>query len=122
MDSAKTVARSLGDVITLAVLVAITLISISVLAGWYFHARLLIQVIPGTIAMQYNTALCFIVLAACSLALILRRGHRLLLVAKALAGDAKKERAIVENALDVICSVDAEGKFVKINPACFKLW
>jgi PAS domain S-box-containing protein len=33
-----------------------------------------------------------------------------------------KERAIIENAIDVICSVDAEGRFVTVSPACFNLW
>ncbi len=41
---------------------------------------------------------------------------------KALEEAAKRERAMVENALDVICTIDAEGRFVAINPACFKMW
>jgi len=35
---------------------------------------------------------------------------------------AQRERAIIENAIDVICSVDAEGRFVTVSPACFNLW
>lgn len=30
---------------------------------------------------------------------------------------ARKERAVIENAVDVICSIDADGRFVKVNPA-----
>ena len=33
-----------------------------------------------------------------------------------------KEKAIVENAVDVICSIDADSKFVEVNPACYTLW
>ena len=41
-----------------------------------------------------------------------------LLIAEAV----RKEKALISNSLDVICSIDAEGKFVDINPACFQLW
>ncbi len=34
----------------------------------------------------------------------------------------EKERAIVENAADVICSINSEGKFSAISPACKELW
>ncbi len=40
----------------------------------------------------------------------------------ALEEGAKRERAMIENALDVICTVDAEGRFVSVNPACSKVW
>ena len=35
---------------------------------------------------------------------------------------ARKERAIVENALDVICSLDDDGCFSKVSPASLKVW
>lgn len=40
----------------------------------------------------------------------------------ALEEAAKRERAMIDNALDVICTVDGEGRFASINPACFKVW
>src|SRR4028119_1495456 len=40
----------------------------------------------------------------------------------ALEDAAKRERAMITNALDVICTIDAEGKFVTINPACLRMW
>ena len=43
-------------------------------------------------------------------------------MAEALTEASRKERAIVENAADVICSIDADNKFTKISPACKKLW
>jgi PAS domain S-box-containing protein len=43
-------------------------------------------------------------------------------MAGALALAAQKERALVENASDIICSLDGEGKFVNMNPASLKLW
>ncbi|MFB2936231.1 response regulator [Aerosakkonemataceae cyanobacterium BLCC-F154] len=41
-----------------------------------------------------------------------------LLVAEA----AKREKALIENSLDVICSVNSQGEFVEVSPACSKLW
>lgn len=38
-------------------------------------------------------------------------------MAAALNEASRKERAIVENAADVICSIDADGKFVAVSPA-----
>ena len=40
----------------------------------------------------------------------------------ALEEAARRERATIENALDVICTVDEAGRFVSVNPACFKTW
>jgi PAS domain S-box-containing protein len=39
-------------------------------------------------------------------------------MAKALQDAAKKERAIVENALDVICSISPDLTFLALSPAC----
>jgi PAS domain S-box-containing protein len=41
---------------------------------------------------------------------------------KVLEEVVKRERAMIENSLDVICTIDAEGRFISINPACFKMW
>ncbi|MEJ7848139.1 MAG: PAS domain S-box protein [Pyrinomonadaceae bacterium] len=38
----------------------------------------------------------------------------------ALIESAERERAIIENALDVICTMDSDGYFKSINPACLK--
>ncbi len=42
--------------------------------------------------------------------------------ADALAKAQRAERAIVDNALDVICSLDSNLKFDTINPACLDVW
>jgi len=39
-----------------------------------------------------------------------------------LAAALEKERLVIHNALDVICTVDVEGRFVSMNPACLQLW
>ena len=39
----------------------------------------------------------------------------------ALEEAARRERAMIGNALDIICTIDAERRFVTINPACFKM-
>lgn len=43
-------------------------------------------------------------------------------MAAALAEAARKERAVIENAVDVICSIDAGGNFAAVSPASAKLW
>ncbi len=43
-------------------------------------------------------------------------------MADALAEASRKERAVIENAVDVICSIDENGKFLKVSPASTNLW
>lgn len=41
---------------------------------------------------------------------------------QALSAALEKERLLLDSAVDVICTVDSEGRFVSINPACQQLW
>jgi PAS domain S-box-containing protein len=43
-------------------------------------------------------------------------------MADALAELRRKERAMIENAVDVICSIDASGNFSNVNVAALKVW
>lgn len=43
-------------------------------------------------------------------------------VALALKDAAKRERAIVDNAADVICSINQDYRFTAVSPACRNLW
>ncbi len=43
-------------------------------------------------------------------------------MAKELAESARKERAMIENAVEVICSIAKDGQFVKVNPAALTVW
>ncbi len=43
-------------------------------------------------------------------------------MADALAEASRKERAVFEKAVDVICSLDADGKFTRVNPASKTVW
>ncbi len=43
-------------------------------------------------------------------------------MAAALAQARRKERAIIENAIDVICSLDAQGRFAAVSPASGELF
>lgn len=43
-------------------------------------------------------------------------------MAASLAERAQRERAIVDNALDVICSIDDTGRFREVNPAALSAW
>jgi len=45
--------------------------------------------------------------------------HRM---ADTLVEAARKERAVVDNAADVICSIDPQNRFVASNPAACKIW
>lgn len=40
----------------------------------------------------------------------------------ALSAALEKERLLLNSAVDVICAVDVDGKFVSVNPACQQLW
>lgn len=75
MRSKRATNRSPENTITLVVTAAITLVGMSVIVGWHLHVRALVQIIPGTIPMQYNTAMCFLVLGASAFAQVARRGH-----------------------------------------------
>ncbi len=43
-------------------------------------------------------------------------------MASGLSEAHRKERALVENAVDVICSIDANGTFSEVSPACLSAW
>jgi PAS domain S-box-containing protein len=43
-------------------------------------------------------------------------------MAEALAVAARQERAIVDKAMDVICSISAGGKFTRVSPAAETVW
>jgi PAS domain S-box-containing protein len=43
-------------------------------------------------------------------------------MALALANAQKRERAIVDNAVDVICSVEPDGRITAVNPAATRIW
>jgi PAS domain S-box-containing protein len=45
--------------------------------------------------------------------------HRM---AETLVEAARKERAVVEHAADVICSIDPQGRFAACNPAAERIW
>lgn len=54
--------KSKRDVLLTMALVAS--MGLLVLLGWHVHSRALVQLLPGMVPMQYNAALCFLVLAA----------------------------------------------------------
>lgn len=41
---------------------------------------------------------------------------------EALSAALEKERMLLDSAVDVICTVSADGRFVTMNPACLRLW
>ena len=51
-----------------------------------------------------------------------RLDHSFHLMAADLAEATRKERAILDNAVDVICSINSEGRFAAVNPASQTVW
>jgi PAS domain S-box-containing protein len=43
-------------------------------------------------------------------------------VADVIAESRRNERAVVENASDIICTIDSQGRFSSINPASTRIW
>lgn len=43
-------------------------------------------------------------------------------MAHVIEESARKERAVIENSVDVICSLDADEKFSKVSPASLTVW
>lgn len=41
---------------------------------------------------------------------------------RALSESTNRELAVIRNALDVICTIDAQGNFASMNPASFRMW
>ena len=58
-----------SDTILPGVSVAIMVMAIVVLGGWHAHVPAAIQVFPGLIPMQYNSALCFLALGSAGIGL-----------------------------------------------------
>jgi PAS domain S-box-containing protein len=74
MNDKRTETLSSWDALALSILIVITFIGVCILIGWHFHVLALIQIIPGTVAMQYNTAVCLVLLGISSWLLLARRG------------------------------------------------
>ena len=64
-----------GTAVRVATLTVMS-VGLAVVAGWHLRLRALVQIVPGAIPMQYNTALCFALLGAGAWALVARRGPR----------------------------------------------
>jgi PAS domain S-box-containing protein len=95
------------------ILIVIVLIGIGVIVGWHLHLRFMVQILPGVIPMQYNTALCFIVMGLSALLLLRRQGPQIL---PALGGAF----LIVMGAL--VIYEYSSGKALGIDTAFFYPW
>jgi two-component system sensor histidine kinase/response regulator len=60
------------DKAVLVTSLALMLLALVVLVGWHAHVVVFVQLFPGLIAMQYNTALCFLLLGAAGVGLATR--------------------------------------------------
>lgn len=82
------------------------------------NARLRV-LIDNTIRLARSEPLRPIMAGTDEVAVLDRVFHEM---ADALAEAVRKERAIVENALDVICSIDEDSKFTAVSPASVHVW
>lgn len=58
--------RKLQDTVALGLCLAVALIGLLAIVGWYAHIRLLIQPLPDTPSMQFNAAAMFVLLGLAS--------------------------------------------------------
>jgi PAS domain S-box-containing protein len=85
---------------------------------WTFIALRLRMVHENTIALTKSSILHPPLKGNDEIAEVDRAFHSM---ANALTEAYHKERAMLENALDVICSIDAEGRFRKVSPASLEV-
>ena len=65
-------ARSNWDTSVFCASCAVILLAALVLIGWHTHIRMAVQLFPGMVPMQYNSALCFMALGVGGLGLTLK--------------------------------------------------
>ena len=97
-------ARDTGDPAILGTCIAIIAMAVVVLVGWHAHIRAAVQIFPGLIPMQYNTALCFLALGAAGIALSF--GRRALLLAAASFAAIMGALVVLEYATGVSFGID----------------
>jgi PAS domain S-box-containing protein len=62
--------RGVENIAAFCISVAVSIIGFAVVCGWLLRLLPLVQVVPGAISMQFNTALCFIALGISGMALV----------------------------------------------------
>lgn len=67
----KKIYNFLSKYLIIISLCTIILIGLCVILGWHIQSGILVRIIPNAISMQYNTALCFIILALSAATLVL---------------------------------------------------
>ncbi len=97
-------------------------IAISVLLAYYFSSSItsrLSRLQENTKRLATNLPLYERLTGTDEIALLDKEFHRM---AVALGESVRKERAVIEQAREVICSVDEGGKFIAVNPASLTVW
>lgn len=83
---------------------AIAAVAVLVLIGWHLHVRVLVQILPGTVPMQYNTAVCFLILSLATIGL--GRKRRLLVSAGACFVAVLGFLVVVEYVANISLGID----------------
>jgi PAS domain S-box-containing protein len=113
--SKQTINTLIAFGIVMSVVIALLLVAV-------FHrstARRLRTLLDNSLRLGQEQELAPLLTGNDEIARIDRTFHE---AAVALRESAHRERALVDNAVDVICSVSAAGQFVKVNAAAQKLW
>ncbi|MBX9694171.1 MAG: PAS domain S-box protein, partial [Cyanobacteria bacterium] len=114
-----------GSWINLQYLLCVALVTnfiLTVISGRYFAGQIanrLSRVTENSVRLASNMPLRPTLSGSDEIAQLDRVLHD---AAKALEQAAQKERALTENANDVICSLDEKGRFVLVNPAATEEW
>jgi PAS domain S-box-containing protein len=96
--------RDSWDTAAVGAFCAIILMALVVIAGWHTHIRAAIQISPGLIPMQYNTALCFLALGTAGLGLF--TGRRFLVAAGGIFVALMGAAVILEYATGTSLGID----------------
>jgi PAS domain S-box-containing protein len=114
---------SVQNGIFIAIIAGVTLNVLLVLSIAYFFnkstGRRLQRLVDNTVLLASGQEMLAAQREDDDIGLLDRTLHQM---AESLSESARKERAIVDNAQDVICSLDEEMKFSAVNPASQKLW
>jgi PAS domain S-box-containing protein len=92
------------DRTTTGICFAIGLLAIAVLIGWHAHLRVAVQILPGLVPMQYNTALSLLGLALASISL--GRGRKLPVLVGGTFVAAMGALVVLEYALKISIGID----------------
>lgn len=115
--------KEMRNRVKLIVLFAIpTLMGITGILAWFFHTAIVRRfkiVMENTVLLASKSPLLPPIGGNDEIG---RLDHVFRKMARAVDEASANERALIDNAIDVICSIDLSNRFTEVNPAAEKLW